>query len=437
MKRGPQTLPEVSQLTPPVAAKTHWYDQVTPYGFSLFLVALLIAGSAFRGLRLEFGRLLVHPYLIPLLALGVLVGGTRIQLFPGRVLRPLLIFLGLYCLACTQGGAHISEIIKICASLFTIVVTTLLVRNFSDYRAGVLGLAAAASLLSLRGLLTSAGLAGINPLEQVANKNALSLYTLPAILMAAHLLLDKTTTKWVRLPLAASVIASVAGIFASANRSGWLGVALIGLLMFGGKQRVKASIAIVLLACASYWALNRFSSTGTFEYRVEQSVQGYSSDELRLRLITTSFEIALAQPILGASPRRLPFELAKRAKVRALAIDPHNVLAFVAGGCGLLTFLALLASATALWRRPPNFARLLVLNPTQAHHHDLLRMLLILWLARGMFSREILYSPSFSMAFGLVLGLTMADGLWQVGSWPSSEPPPEPRATLMDEGPRR
>jgi hypothetical protein len=34
-----------------------------------------------------------------------------------------------------------------------------------------------------------------------------------------------------------------------------------------------------------------------------------------------------------------------------------------------------------------------------------MRMMVILWLVRGMFTRDILYNPSFNIAFGLVVGL--------------------------------
>ena len=82
------------------------------------------------------------------------------------------------------------------AAVATVVIAAIVVRSSSDFRIAVLGLAVASTLLSIRGLVSGTGdVTGINPLEEVANKNAFSLYVLPAVLLASYLFLDRSTSR--------------------------------------------------------------------------------------------------------------------------------------------------------------------------------------------------------------------------------------------------
>jgi hypothetical protein len=85
------------------------------------------------------------------------------------------------------------------------------------------------------------------------------------------------------------------------------------------------------------------------------------------------------------------------------------VLGQLVGGSGLICTAALALLAIALWRlKPPG--RSPQISPAYKAARTVLRMMLVLWLFRGMFTAEILYSPAFSMAIGLLIGLCVTIG---------------------------
>jgi hypothetical protein len=101
------------------------------------------------------------------------------------------------------------------------------------------------------------------------------------------------------------------------------------------------------------------------------------------------------------------------------APDPHNVFAAIWAGTGVITSASLGWFAWSLWRKPP---LLLSLKPamrtdsrlkaTFLAPHRLLQMALLLWIMRGLFTREILYSPAFCIGVGLCIGLCISRGMW-------------------------
>ena len=396
------------------ARHLHRQRRVTPYGIALFLVALLIAASAFRALRMEVGGLLLHPYLIPMTALAFLAGVPKLYRFPRFSLQALAAFLLLYFFSTLPGGGNLGEMAKIIASALTLVTAALVIRNRKDLLAAVLGLSTAAAVLAVRGLASgdAGSMAGINPMEEVANKNAFSLYVLPPILLACFLAMEKETPRWLRVLYVALSAVTVVAIFSSANRSGWLGVLAIAVLLYGRRHRLRATLFLAVVGLASYLLLTQYFSTTTLEYRWEQTMGGIQSDELRRELLTTALQIGLENPILGISPQRLPEELAYRLGTLMPTVDPHNVIGHLVGGSGLPTTLLLFAFGWSLWRRPQLLRRRWLISDEARQAHNLLRMMLLLWLLRSLFSREILYSPAFSMGLGLCVGLCMLHDTW-------------------------
>jgi len=67
--------------------------------------------------------------------------------------------------------------------------------------------------------------------------------------------------------------------------------------------------------------------------------------------------------------------------------------------------------ALELWRGDAPARR----SPYQESALALTRIFVLLWLMRGMFSREILYSPNFAIALGVILALGREVGLWASG----------------------
>jgi len=402
----------------------------------MFILGISVAGSVFVELRFEFMGLLIHPYLLPLSILS-LVAIPRLNTLPPRVFLPFLGFLALYILSTLPARGALGESLKILTSAGTIGATALLVRNRAEFQAGALGLACAAAILSYRGLSGGADVAilGIDPIGDIANRNAFSLYALPSLLLGTFLALDRSARPAIRILVSICASITLIAIFSTGNRSGWLGAILILLMLYSKGRRLRAVIFVAALGLISYALLMKFSSIAALEHRVEQTLAGYQSDRLRRVLFMTSLEVGLEFPLLGVTPQKLPYELARRLNALAPEVDSHNTFGHIMGGSGIFTTLVFLWLGAMLWFRrkgirPP---------PEGAFAHRLLRMMLVLFVVRGMFSREILYAPSFSIGLGLCLGYCLMAGTWRpaahAGEWRSVRLRKTERAAVPEAAP--
>jgi O-antigen ligase len=384
-------------------------------GIAFFLVGLLVALSAFPSGRIEVAGLLVHPYLIPVALLFPIIVLPRIRYLPPGMLLWTVLFLVFYSIATmiepsTDWQSNYGELLKIFAFVATVVTAALALRSDRDLVAVTLALCLAIMVMCARGLLgpESENL-GINPLEGIANKNAFSMYLLPIMLIASYLLLHRMTSLSTKIVLGVAIATMSVSIFASTNRSGYLGVLLIVVMLASRGRRLRAIAGIALVAGLSYYVLDRYRSTDVFSMRVEQSLEGYSSDPMRMQLVPESLKLGLDHPFFGMSPQWLPVHLRERIDVEADYLDAHNVLGHLIGGCGFTTFLAFVGLLWSLWRRPRHL-RQGGEDDRAPEFHILLRMLLLLFLARGMFTREVLYNPCFALGLGIVLSRTLDPG---------------------------
>mgnify|MGYP001594995030 FL=1 len=360
-----------------------------------------IAGSGSRGLRIELGPLLVHPAMLPLSVLLFGYALPRLRRFPRHILVPGAAFLFFYTLSMLQSDGGLGDLVKVYASFTAMMITpAILVQRESDYRVAVWALVAVSLFFALRALLVS-GVYGANPFEHVANKNAFSLYVLPGAMLGAEIAVRSPPRNelW-RWGLYGALIVVAASVFATANRSGWLGIAVIAGLLVASGRTLRVWFLTMALVAGSYVVLAEYGTTKTVETRWEETVEGYSSDDLRWELFREAWRTGLANPVLGVSPAALPTELARRTGFDAPRIDPHNVIGHIVGGGGLTLLAMFLWLGWAIWRKP----RQGLASPGVLTAHRTLHMLLILWLVRGMFTREILYGPAFSIAVGVAIG---------------------------------
>lgn len=380
--------------------------RLTGSGVLLFVTSLLLAASAFKALRVEIAGLQVHLYLFPLVPFFLLAGVQRLGRVPRRAIVGGLVFLAMFSIASMRGQGALGEIMKLAASLLTLIAAATLVRSRADFLATTLGMAAAVGIMALHGFATSTGsLEGINPLSEVSNKNAYSLYAIPAVMLAVWVIAHERGTV-LRIALAACSLLTVLAVFSSANRSGWLGLVLVGAMitLYEPRRRNwKTILVVAVLAGIAYYLHATFGETEVVRHRWEQTVQGYTSDELREELFVESVKIAIENPLFGATRIGLGTELVRRLQIWELvATDPHNVVAFLLGATGFLTFFAFLYFGWTMWRQRPR-------APGKLESQALVRMLLILLLVRGMFTHEVLYSPAFAIAIGAAIGLTAAE----------------------------
>jgi hypothetical protein len=74
---------------------------------------------------------------------------------------------------------------------------------------------------------------------------------------------------------------------------------------------------------------------------------------------------------------------------------------------GMICFMGLLAVGFTMWTVKPRDGGKLAADDPLRDARRLMRMMVLLWVVRGLFTREILYNPSFNIALGLAIGLAM------------------------------
>jgi hypothetical protein len=199
------------------------------------------------------------------------------------------------------------------------------------------------------------------------------------------------------------------------NRSGWLGLALV-MLMMAYEKSLKAALIFAGAGTVILMLIVAYFGTEHLERRVMQSREGNRSDEMRMNLILTSIQVGLEHPLLGVSPHRLHRELALRLNFEGSEVDTHNLYAHLIGGCGLVCFALFLWFAHGIWTwQSPPFtsyrARFAFIEARK-----LLRYVMLLYAVRGIASADILFSPSFNIAIGLGMGLAVVNSMPMPGA---------------------
>lgn len=383
-------------------------------GVVLFVVGALLMASGSETIR-DFcsrlilgsnsGGVLIHPFFFPLAAAFPLLAAARLPLVPSRLVLLFCGFAGWYFASTFYGGVGLTEGVKIAASIVTVVTTALLVTTWEDFVAAAAGMCLGVGTLAIMGLVRSEGAA--IEFIQAANRNAFSLYGLPALLLGGYVLTrGARTALTTRFLITVMMLAITLATMLTLNRSGWLGMAIVATMLM--PQSRKQNIVLMMIAVpACFLYFGEQTRIEGIRDRVVSTQVGLESDRLRLELARIAFEIAVEAPLLGISPQKLPAELARRLGYPGSQLETHNVFAHLVAGSGIPALILLLAIAASLWRWRPGaslsgFERVRFLQS-----RSLLRMVIVLWAVRGFFSHEILYSPTFCMAVGLSLGLCL------------------------------
>lgn len=384
---------------------------LTLTGVVLFLIGVLVVASGYVALRPKIMGVSLHAALVPIGLAFPFVLLSRGNQFPMRVMVGLIAFAGIYAFSVVNGASiALNEIVKIGSTFAAIITCALLVRSRADFVAGCLGLAIGVAVLGIPGLRAASGtLEGVEVLEG-ANKNTYSMFALPCILLAGYIYLNMPITRLVKWALVGCATICLLVIFMSANRSGYVGAALVALMLFWNRRGRGLILVAMVGAVVAGWVVYS-GNTAAFERRLKQTNEGTSSDESRVALVIGAFQIALENPIVGVSPQKAPEHLARAAaqitgRHRMTAFGAHNVFAHVAAGSGLICFGALLFLGWAMWNPTPKDAGWTGRKDDPVRPvRQLLRMMVVLWVIRGMFTHEIHFNICFNITFGLILGL--------------------------------
>lgn len=361
--------------------------------------------------RINIGPLYVHPYFLLFPIALVFVGGNNF-LLPARFMGPALVFVSIYFLANFRNASPFSEAIKLTAGIITLVYFANATKNLKAFYLLGMTLIISGVFVSGRVLFLANGfsstLAGVNALEGLGNKNAQSLYTLPGLFFALHFLYDSIRSKRVFpiiLLFGTIMVIVVAAIF-TANRSGWLGALVVAVSLLyrvGFDFRIVSFLALISVGATFYISNN---ASEVVEHKVNQTVEGYSSDEKRMDLLRESMLLGIEYPLIGLGQDALHQELANRVKsYGAPQLDTHNMYGTILGGGGVFCFLAFLIFLLRVVN-PKRF--MLRKKSREVEYLRLYQSLVFLFLIRGFFTREILYNPNFMAALGIGLGMLLS-----------------------------
>ena len=388
---------------------------ITLRGVMLCILGASIALSSRESLRLSIAGFSVHPYLAPL-AIVILMNGFSAF---GRVPRPVVLgmtaFTTVFVILSLPTGLGTSDIVKLLTFDLTIATIAVAPRTRADVRLGIAGFVTAITTVSVIALLTQrSGILGIEPFGEVGNKNSYSLYALPAILLAGYMLYERNATRRFRLTMVACTVIMTVTIFSTGNRSGWIGVTLIGVMLLSRGRRLRDVGIIVVLGIGAYLVLTTFGSTEAFLFRLSRPSTTVASDETRTDLISAGIKLGRENLMFGVGPPAVEVRLGQELGA-GQRIASHNLFASIWAGGGLALSLAFVGLMGSFWRKPIGWqSKAPIKRRTRApamgsHDLGLLRMTVMLFLVRGFFAADILTIPGFMYGFGFALAFLVLD----------------------------
>jgi O-antigen ligase len=250
---------------------------------------------------------------------------------------------------------------------------------------------------------------GVNPLEEVAAKNAFSLYAIPAVFLALGIFILPKSRLWQRVVFALCSAVILVVVFGSANRSGWVTMIMVPLVLLVGRVKLRVIALTVVMSLVVWVAAERLHLTKVFVDRFALTQEGYSSDDLRMEIYWLGLLIFLENPVVGALPWNVNFELARRAFVPFPQLGTHSIVVLMVAGFGLLGTIPFVLMATEYLRVGGVDARAGLKALVRRPSSHLMAGLAFLWLVRGLFTDEVLWAPCFAIGFGLVLSLALIE----------------------------
>jgi hypothetical protein len=370
------------------------------------LISLFLIASTSSEYRLRLAGLLVHPYLIAI-PVAIIVAKIKVFDIPSSSLRWLLAFYVFFSVANLPNDNPLSEAFKLGGTVATFLFFAQAIKTEKDFEIVSYGFIICAIYVAYKAVMMSGSgsrLAGINALEGLGNKNAQSLYTLPGLFLASIALLRNYERRNIlqMTILGGGIFILMIGLVLSANRSGWVGA----LVVFGFMViRMGVSFRTILIGgvfvVMGYFAVMNFAAD-IVEHKMNKTTEGYGSDNKRVDLIVESLRIGIEHPFFGVGLDKLRIQLAERLETGEGHVDPHNVYGFLLGAGGIFTFslfflflLSLmfpvkLTSYTKYFAGDYKKARVLMVG------------IIVLFLIRAVFTREILYNPNFIGSIGLL-----------------------------------
>lgn len=410
----------------------------------LLLTGLSLALSASPSFRVQVGSLLFQPVLIPAMLLFLMGASTSFARLPQFARSAMVAFVGVYLAAILVGGFDVGDVFKILMFVLVIVAVGGSIEDGDDARAAALGFVISMGLVGVFALAGGdTGERNFNPLGGVSNANGFSVYALPAVLLAGYFVLESATPFRSRVVFAASGGIAAVTVLTTPNRSGFLGLAIIVVLLLARGRRTREIVGLVVLVSSLYIGFLAFGDTTAIDAEFGRD-GGVSDAGVRQSLVEESFSVGLRNPVLGVGVQNVPAAIGQglydRGEIRYPYIDAHNVVGDVVAGGGLTLLVSFVVLGWSLWSRPKEWAALGPPDAMERSARGLLRIVLVLFLVRGMFSGDVLTTPGFPFAIAVALGWMVANRPRREESGDESESLEQPRArahAMMSGAPAR
>jgi O-antigen ligase len=200
-------------------------------------------------------------------------------------------------------------------------------------------------------------------------------------------------------------------ILSTPNRSGYVGLIAVVLLILARGRRFRDIVGLVLVGSVLYWGFLTFGDTSALDYELRGPEDKQSDASARIRYIEASFDVAFEYPMTGVGAQHVGEHVGERVpwKIKRTGeLDPHNLMGQVAASGGFPLLAAFIAWLVAMWRRPGEYRTLAPVSSDERLARGLLHIMVLLFLIRGMFSGAVLTTPAFPAALGIALGFCVA-----------------------------
>ena len=379
----------------------------------VFSSGLFLAGSLTPWGRPQIGPFLFHPYLL-LLGLMTVIGGLkRFFELEHRLQLLLSVFLALYVALCFQGGFSLSEPVKMFITIFTIWAFAVLLRNRSEVVFASLGATIGMAIISLPTILTpKSNLTGYGGALSggFGNKNTFSLYALPMILLGVHFALDDQVSPKVRWVFGISAGLASIGILSGGNRSGYLGLVVIIVLMALRRRKPREIAMLTIGGSVVFLLLTTVGSSKALWFRLSDPSTSQASDAVRVNIVSVAMSIGWHNPLLGVGPPNVANAIGTSVgyaiqKNVSGGLDAHNLYAYLFAGGGFPLVILLGILLIALMARPSAWRKTGTPSHSAASAMALMQSMVILFAIRAWFSEDAMTTPGFPTAFGIALAL--------------------------------
>jgi len=365
-------------------------------GILLGFFNLLMITSIIPSFRIHFLDYKVHLTVLFCVPLVLVFTLKRLRFFSKKFFLIVLLLFSTIFLSEWMNGHDFKVIVKFGSIFLYFLVGASCCLSEKDYYFSVVMNGVFISLMTFHGLysqqmFSDVAASGVTLLRGIGNKNAYSLYALPGVVLAINLYLKdkKKVNSFFLLP---GILFGSFGLIISGSRAAWLCLLVVFAFALKREVNLKFIFKTILLGGTIIFIVFRLSFIERiFQNRINQTLDNYNGDNVRVSLIEDSLNYWTENPILGVSY----FQLQKYLGLRYTHFENanvHNFFAMFLSSYGILGAVVFSFFLYFLFKYS---------DKNWKNSGNILSFLLLIWLLKGVSTEEVLFSPTFFLALGL------------------------------------